>query len=185
MSVHLRSITGQVSYDVEQVIRDLVFAINSLEARPLPEAVAAPPAREETQRAVVDRQDIGDLEGDAGTVTPLPPVPGVVGPQHLDLVVALDTVSPGLILTPDPFTQQIASTLHNGGTIGSVTVVADANWGRRFNDSGVLSKDTVAYLQPSGIDNPFSVDIILGATGPDPVPAWNEFGRVGGEWRAP
>jgi hypothetical protein len=185
MAVHLRSITGKVDYEVEQVIRDLVLAFNQLEGRPLPAAVRGPTSRAEPQRAVVDRQAIGDLEGAVGTVTPLPTVPGVVGTQHLDLVVALDTVSPGLILTPQAFTQQIVLTLFNGGTIGSVTVAADANWGRRFNPSGILSNDTAAYLQPTGILNPFSVDIILGATGPDPVPAWNEMGRIGGEWRTP
>ena len=184
MSVHLRSITGKVDYDVEQVIRDLVFAVNALETRPLPEAQVVPAAQLEPQRAAVDRQAIGDLEGDVGVVTP-PPIPAPSPPNHLDLVVALNIASPGLITTPQAFTQALVLVLHNGGTIGSVTVVADANWGRRFNDSGVLSKDTVAYLQPSGIDNPFSVDIILGATGPDPVPAWNEFGRVGGEWHTP
>ncbi len=185
MAVHLRSISGKLDYNVEQVIRDLVLAVNQLEGRPLPEAVQVVTPRAEPQRAAVDRQAIGDLEDTVGTVTPLPTLPGVVGAQHLDLVVALNTVSPGLILTPQAFTQQIVSTLHNGGTIGSVTVVADVNWGRRLNDSGILSKDTAAYLQATGIDNPFSVDIILGAYGPAAAPAWNEFGRVGGVWQTP
>lgn len=183
MPVHLRSITGKVDYDVEQVIRDLVFAVNALETRPLPEVQEVPAARAEPQRVAVDRQAIGDLEDDVGDVTP-PPVAGVAPPNHLDLVVALDTVSPGLIATPTTFTQQIVQTLFNGGTIGSVTVVADANFGRRRNDSGTLSDDTVAYKQENGVVNPFSVDIILGANAPGAAPAWNEGGRVGGTWEA-
>lgn len=201
MSVHLRSISGKVDYDVEQVIRDLVFAVNRLETRPLLEAAPAPDAAPTveaaeagtTQRTVVDRQDINDLEEDVGDVTP--PPTGTPPPlTHLDLVVALNTVSPGLIDTPDAFTQQIASTLHNGGTIGSVTVVADANWGRfRFSSSpgsgafDILSNDIVAYRQDNGDLNPFAVTIIQDAnilifTN---VPAWDLQGRIGGRWETP
>lgn len=200
MPVHLRSITGKVDYDVEQVIRDLVFAINQLETRPLPEAPVVPAAQEvpevraESQRAVVDRQDIDDLEADVGVVTdpppppPPPPPPGPVPPNHLDLVVALDTVSPGLIDTPDAFTQQIASTLHNGGTIGSVTVAADTNWGR-VSVVGLVDLviDLVAYMQPNGILNPYSIVIIQNAgivVGPA-IPAWQQLGLIGDTWVTP
>ena len=189
----LPSLTGQIPHDAEMAIDrlrtralELAAAQEAGDARI--DAVARGVAAVASALGASEDADVistGVIRDDIGDVTPFPAQPGVVGTEHLDLVVALNTVSPGLIATPDVFTQQIVSTLHNGGTIGAVTVVADANWGRRLNPSGILSTDVAAYLQVSGSENPFSVDIILGATGPAAAPAWNLMGRIGGAWRAP
>ena len=55
---------------------------------------------------------------------------------------------------------------------------------RRLNNSGVIGKDTVAYRIP-GTSNPYSVDIVLGATSGSPAIHWAEHGQVGGQWMTP
>ena len=94
MPVQLRSISGKVDDDVEQMLQEIVVAISQLEANALPEAQVVVPAggvevgeQPETKRVAVDRQAITDLEADVGVVTPSP-VPGVAPSNHLDLVVS-------------------------------------------------------------------------------------------------
>ncbi len=70
MAVQLRSITGKVDYEVEQVIRDLVLAVNRLDAVDVPDvaAILAALADLDTrvglleQRVQVQEQKIADLE---------------------------------------------------------------------------------------------------------------------------
>ena len=63
--------------------------------------------------------------------------------------------------------------------------VIDGDWGRRRNDSGTISDDVAAYRTNSGPGfGPYSVDLIVGAGGPDPRPQWGGHGRVGGSWFA-
>ena len=77
----------------------------------------------------------------------------------------------------DRFTQHVAECL----------AVQDSRWGRRRNDSGTIGKDTVAYNWPRGPGSgPYSIDILQGATGSNPIPHWTVQehdgieGRVGG-----
>ena len=77
------------------------------------------------------------------------------------------------------FTQRVAECL----------AATDGDWGRRRNDSGAIGKDTVAYRTSKGPGRgPFSIDIMLGASGNDPRPHWvvqshdGIDGRVGGTW---
>lgn len=79
------------------------------------------------------------------------------------------------------FTQRVAECL----------AATDGDWGRRRNDSGAIGKDTVAYRTSKGPGRgPFSIDIMLGASGNDPRPHWvvqshdGIDGRVGGTWLA-
>ena len=79
------------------------------------------------------------------------------------------------------FTQRVAECL----------AATDGDWGRRRNDSGAVGKDTVAYRTSKGPGRgPFSIDIMLGASGDNPRPHWNVQthdgieGRVGGSWFA-
>ncbi len=70
MSVHLRSITGKVDYEVEQIIRDLVIAVNRLEAVSTPDlapvladlASVTERVRDLEQRVQVLSQDVADLQ---------------------------------------------------------------------------------------------------------------------------
>ena len=50
----------------------------------------------------------------------------------------------------------------------------DPNWGRRINDTGPLGKDTVAYRTNGQNNNPYSIDIVSGATGSNPKIHWRE-----------
>jgi hypothetical protein len=70
------------------------------------------------------------------------------------------------------FTQIVASRLAQ----------EDPNWGRRINDAGPLGKDTVAYRVGGQNDNPYSIDIVSGATTSNPIPHWHPHGHVGGSW---
>ena len=58
----------------------------------------------------------------------------------------------------------------------------DPNWGRRINDTGPLGKDTVAYRTNGQNNNPYSIDIVSGATGSNPKIHWREHGSIGGVW---
>ena len=58
----------------------------------------------------------------------------------------------------------------------------DPNWGRRINSTGPLGKDTAAYRVSDQNDNPFSIDLVLGAESSSPSIHWSEHGRVGGTW---
>lgn len=70
MPVPLRSITGKVDYEVEQVIRDLVVAVNQLEAVSVPDltpvladlASATKRIDDLEQRVQVLSQDVADLQ---------------------------------------------------------------------------------------------------------------------------
>ena len=79
------------------------------------------------------------------------------------------------------FTQRVAECL----------AAIDGDWGRRRNDSGTVGKDTVAYRTSQGPGRgPYSIDILLGASGDNPRPHWivqshdGIDGRVGGSWLA-
>ena len=95
-------------------------------------------------------------------------------PRRFDIVQAV-VAETGNLYRDDVtrFTQRVAECL----------AVIDGDWGRRLNDSGAIGKDTVAYRVP-GSSNPYSIDIVLGATGPDPRPHWDPHGQVGGTWFA-
>jgi hypothetical protein len=56
----------------------------------------------------------------------------------------------------------------------------DLNWGRQINDSGPLGKDTVAYRVNGQNNNPYSIDIVSGATSSNPKIYWSEHGSIGG-----
>ncbi len=62
------------------------------------------------------------------------------------------------------------------------------NWGRRIDDVGSLSGDTIAYYIGDNTD-PYSVDIIDSSTPSNPQLAWlvrgtiDECGQVGGTWQ--
>lgn len=70
MAVQLRSITGKVDYEVEQVIRDLVLAVNRLDAIDVPDVAAILAALTDLdtrvglleQRVQVQEQKIAALE---------------------------------------------------------------------------------------------------------------------------
>ena len=95
-------------------------------------------------------------------------------PNRLDIVLAVIGATGNLFRSDvQQFTEHVAECL----------AVTDGDWGRRLNGSGVVGKDTVAYRLP-GTSNPFSVDILQGATSPDPIPHWSEHGQVGGTWFA-
>ena len=95
-------------------------------------------------------------------------------PNRLAVVqqVAAETGYPGSGINVTDFTQAVAARLAQ----------EDGDWGRRINDSGPLGKDTVAYRVGGQNDNPFSIDIVAGATTSNPVVHWNEHGQVGGTW---
>ncbi len=70
MPVQLRSISGKVDYDVEQVIRDLVIAVNRLEAVSTPDLApvladlvsVTERVSDLEQRVQVLTQDVADLQ---------------------------------------------------------------------------------------------------------------------------
>ena len=118
--------------------------------------------------------DTGEVTGPAPPGPPEPSTePDQVPPNRLDIVneVATDTGYPSSGINVQDFTQEVARRL--GQT--------DPKWGRRLNDSGIVGKDTVAFRQSDG-DPPYSVDIVLGAAGPNPTTHWSPHGRVGGTW---
>ena len=88
--------------------------------------------------------------------------------------VAAETGYPHSGIHVTDFTQVVALRLHQ----------EDPNWGRRLNGSGVIGKDTVAYRIP-GTSNPYSVDIVSGATSGSPELHWDEHGQIGGTWIVP
>ena len=117
----------------------------------------------------------------AATPAPASPAPGPGGaegccppPNRLAVVrqVAAETGYPNSGISVHAFTQAVASRLAQ----------EDPNWGRRINDTGPLGKDTVAYRVNGQNDNPYSIDIVLGATGTNPIVQWSEHGQVGGTW---
>ena len=113
----------------------------------------------------------------AVSVPPPPSGGGCCPPPNRFAVVqqvAAETGYPQSGIHVTDFTQQVALRLHQ----------EDPNWGRRLNNSGVIGKDTVAYRIP-GTSNPYSVDIVLGATSGSPAMHWAEHGQVGGQWMTP
>lgn len=200
MPIQLRSISGMVPYDVEQMIRDMVQALDKLEQREDPNNAqiaqlgAALTALQTTVTSLSSRvqsviQQSNSYAPEIATATSVPSLTAtefVKPPLHLDLVEEQHTLFPTQLATdPSAFTQTIASTLHNGGTIGSVTVSANPLWGRRRNISGVTSFDVIAYKQDGLANNPYSVDIGAGAGASGATPQWLEQGRVGGTWLEP
>ena len=115
---------------------------------------------------------------DASTATPAPTAGGTESccppPNRLVVVqqVAAQTGYPGSGISVTDFTAAVARALAQ----------EDGDWGRRINDSGPLGKDTVAYRVGGQNDNPYSIDIVSGATGSNPTIHWSEHGRVGGVW---
>ena len=96
-------------------------------------------------------------------------------PNRLSVVqqVASETGYPDSGMHVTDFTQRVAEKLH----------AEDQHWGRRINISGPLGKDTVAYKASDG--QPYSIDIVMGATGDNPQVHWDEHGFIGGTWVAP
>ena len=95
-------------------------------------------------------------------------------PNRLDIVLAVVDATGNLFRNnTQQFTERVAECL----------AVTDGDWGRRLNDSGVIGKDTVGYRVP-GTSNPYSIDILLGATSNNPIPHWDGHGQVGGSWFA-
>ena len=95
-------------------------------------------------------------------------------PNRFEVVqqVAAETGYPGSGIHVSDFTQKVAERLAK----------EDPNWGRRINDAGPLGKDTVAYRINGQNNNPYSIDIVLGATGSNPTIHWSEHGSIGGVW---
>ena len=89
--------------------------------------------------------------------------------------IARETGYPDSGMHVTDFTQKVAERLH----------AEDANWGRRINITGPIGKDTVAYKVDGSTDNPFSVDIVLGAGGNSPQIHWDGHGQIGGTWVIP
>ena len=107
--------------------------------------------------------------------TPVPPTPTCCPPPNRFEVVqqvAIETGYPDSGIHVTAFTQKVAERLAQ----------EDANWGRRINSTGPLGKDTVAYRVNGQNDNPFSIDIVLGATGDNPSIHWSQHGHIGGTW---
>jgi hypothetical protein len=110
-----------------------------------------------------------------GSTGPIPP-PGCCPPPNRFVIVqqvAAETGYPNSGIHVTDFTQIVAERLHQ----------EDANWGRRLNDSGTISDDVAAYRVP-GSSNPYSIDMIVSAGGPNPIPQWAGHGQVGGSWFA-
>ena len=105
------------------------------------------------------------------------PDSGPPPPNRFDVVqqVAAETGYPDSGIAATAFTQIVALRLHQ----------EDPNWGRRINDTGPIGKDTVAYRVNGQDDNPYSIDIVLGAGGVNPSIHWAEHGRIGGTWIVP
>jgi hypothetical protein len=108
---------------------------------------------------------------------PAPPPACCPPPNRFEIVqqVAAETGYPNSGMNVTDFTQIVAERLHQ----------EDANWGRRVNTTGPVGKDTVAYRINGSTDNPFSIDIVLGASGPSPQIHWSEHGQIGGTWFVP
>jgi hypothetical protein len=98
-------------------------------------------------------------------------------PNRFSIVqqIAEETGYPGSGMHVTDFTQKVAERLH----------AEDSNWGRRINITGPIGKDTVAYKINGSTDNPFSVDIVLGAGGNNPKIHWDGHGQIGGTWITP
>lgn len=113
--------------------------------------------------------------------TPDIPPPSTSGccppPNRFAIVqeIAAETGYPSSGIHVTDFTQKVAERLH----------AEDPNWGRRINITGPLGKDTVAYKIDGSTDNPFSVDIVLGAGGTNPRIHWDGHGQIGGTWTTP
>lgn len=107
--------------------------------------------------------------------TPVPPTPTCCPPPNRFEVVqqvASETGYPDSGIDVTDFTQKVAERLAQ----------EDANWGRRINITGPLGKDTVAYRVNGENDDPYSIDIVLGATGDNPSLHWSQHGHIGGTW---
>lgn len=105
-----------------------------------------------------------------------PPPPGCCPPPNRFAVVqqvASETGYPHSGIHVTDFTQIVAERLH----------AENPHWGRRINITGPLGKDTVAYKASDG--RPYSIDIVLGASGDDPRIHWDEHGFIGGTWVVP
>ena len=111
-----------------------------------------------------------------GSTGPVPP-PGCCPPPNRFVIVqqvAAETGYPNSGIAVTDFTQIVAERLHQ----------EDANWGRRINITGPIGKDTVAYRIP-GTSNPYSIDIVAGASSANPQIHWDEHGQIGGTWIVP
>jgi len=107
-----------------------------------------------------------------------PSQPGCCPPPNRFSIVqeiAEETGYPDSGIHVSDFTQKVAERLH----------AEDPNWGRRINITGPIGKDTVAYKVNGSTDNPFSVDIVLGAGGSNPQIHWDGHGQIGGTWITP
>ena len=126
--------------------------------------------------------------------TPAPKSPAPTEPAPTEPTPTGPAPAPFCCPPPNRFevVQQVASETgypHSGIHVSNFTQIVaerlaqeDPNWGRRINDTGPLGKDTVAYRINGQNNNPFSIDIVLGATGPNPRIHWSEHGSIGGVW---
>ena len=113
--------------------------------------------------------------GPGGVTLPGPTVPHPPNRFAVVSQVAAETGYPESGMAATAFTQIVATRLH----------AEDPLWGRRINSTGPIGKDTVAYRVGTSPDNPFSIDIVLGAGGPRPRIHWVAHGRIGGTWIPP
>ncbi len=115
---------------------------------------------------------------DNPTETPPPSQSGCCPPPNRFSIVqeiAEETGYPSSGMHVTDFTQKVAERLH----------AEDPNWGRRINITGPIGKDTVAYKVNDSTDNPFSIDLVLGAGGNNPQIHWDGHGQIGGTWITP
>ena len=113
--------------------------------------------------------------GPGGVTLPGPTVPHPPNRFAVVSQVAAETGYPESGMPATAFTQIVATRLH----------AEDPLWGRRINSTGPIGKDTVAYRVGTSPDNPFSIDIVLGAGGARPRIHWVAHGRIGGTWIPP
>lgn len=97
-------------------------------------------------------------------------------PNRLSVVrqVADETGYPSSGISVHDFTQRVAERLAS----------EDSNWGRYLNSRGNLGKDTVAYRVDGQNNNPYKIDIVLGASKSNPQPHWSAHGLGDGTWKS-
>ncbi len=82
--------------------------------------------------------------------------------------------------SPDAFTQRVVECLKD----------IDDNWGRHLDDSGIVTKDIIAYRINEEEENPYSIKIIADVDTQNPTLTWsiqknpnnNQCGQIGGTW---
>jgi hypothetical protein len=192
--IELPSITGQVTYDVERLLREIVLHVNRLAAqRVVPEVVPSLRGIDEQLDGILDRLDqlerrirllAGEVTSDAGSFDPSPGTPtpspatcegASTAPNRLDIVQAVY----------DQGGWDFSS--HEGQCRFTNAVVyalfqADARFGHLRKTAGqthcvdpdgrLVAEDATLFktdlFPPCGQ----VVDFLIGAGGPNPQPAW-------------